>query len=64
MDASKDTCPICGNRRLWGCPYLMGRRKYFLCGTIVDEQGEIHMDEKVCKRVAGLAAKRKESQRG
>lgn len=49
MDASKEKCPVCGNRRLRGCEYLDGRRKYFLCGTIVDERGEIHMDEKACK---------------
>lgn len=52
MDGSKVKCPVCGNRRMWGVPFFMGRRKYFICGTIEDENGVIHMDEKVCKLVA------------
>lgn len=52
MDGSKDKCPVCGNRRLWGCKFFNGPRKYFICGTIVTETGEIQMDQKVCKLAA------------
>ena len=61
MDGSKEKCPVCGNRRLWGCAFFMGARKYFICGTIVTESGEVQMDQKVCKLAADLKAKRMEA---
>lgn len=52
MDGSKEKCPVCGNRRMWGAPFFNGPRKYFICGTIVTETGEIQMDQKVCRKAA------------
>lgn len=49
---SEDKCPRCGNRRLWGVPFFCGPRKYFICGTIEYENGEVDQDQKVCKLVA------------
>lgn len=57
MDGSKEKCPVCGNRRMVGCPFFDGARKYFICGTIVTETGGIQRDEKVCRMVAEMKLK-------